>query len=276
MAAGSVSIQELSPPVVERAIFVNSGANFVFAMAGEIIGGGMQNRTLSSDVLLSPESSVTVDLYCIEKGRWAGTKTTLGVHAGLAPNELRHSVQAKKNQAQIWEQVASRRSVLRIETETEDLATILRDEKVTRMLTPCREYILPRLPGRCVGVVAARGPRIIGAELFADADLFTNLRDRILDSFAMDVLFRPEFGKSAKRIKLRPWAPPTVEEVRRFLDRARQASLGPQNTPGAGRLLRLTGSADGHALVWRGRCLHLSLSGPVTVQPLRAQEDQGN
>ena len=260
MGAGRLTIDELVPPVVERARFVNNGDLHIFAMAGEVIRGGRQNRTVRRDLLVPPHTSLVVDLRCVEKGRWAGNEGRFRGLAGLAPNAVRQSAQAGRGQDEVWARIARRQRALRIDSKTEDLTALYGHERIAKGLSEARGYIVPRCPGRCIGMVIAQRGHIVGAEVFGDASLFRALRDRVLDSYAVEIVFRPEFGKASRRMKIIPWPRPTVEDARRFLHRVGRANFGLGEPGGAGRLVTLSGAVDGRALVWRGRAVHLALS----------------
>lgn len=101
-----LAIQELDPPEVARARFVNRSARqMIFLMAGEVLTGGRQNRTLATDALLGPKSSTVLPLYCVQKGRWRGGKS-FAAETTVAPLAVRAKAARRAGQKEIWDEVA--------------------------------------------------------------------------------------------------------------------------------------------------------------------------
>jgi len=49
-----------------------SATHHVFIMAGEVVAGGKQTRTVRQDVVLAPGQQVNLGVFCIEAHRWNG------------------------------------------------------------------------------------------------------------------------------------------------------------------------------------------------------------
>ena len=49
-----------------------SREEYVFLMAGEVISGGMQTRTVRHEVVLAPGQKIDLDVFCVEHSRWSG------------------------------------------------------------------------------------------------------------------------------------------------------------------------------------------------------------
>lgn len=267
LKSGALRIEELDRATVERARFVNTSKRFVFAMAGEVILGGKQNRAVRDDVLIGPDSSVVVPLYCIQQGRWHGG-AKFGSAPGLGPPGIRSMVQSGRSQNDVWGEVERSNRAGGVASDSGDLGALLSDRKTRQTLAACRKAVLPRLPRGCTGLVVSRGRRIVGADLFVDRAIFTRLRDRVIDSYALHclVLHRPDPARADRAPR---WLPPPADRhaAKAYLDRCYRATYTIEPTPGLGRLHALSGAAEGRALSYDDNLLHLNLYEPLRVLP---------
>lgn len=70
LEAGALVITEKEAGSVPMLLARNKGNRPVLMLAGEIVVGGKQNRTLRDDLLLPPHSeTVELPVYCVEQGR---------------------------------------------------------------------------------------------------------------------------------------------------------------------------------------------------------------
>ena len=69
LANGTVRVRETGS--VNELTAQNTGTQEVFVQAGDIVKGGRQDRVLSVDLLLPPQSGeVSIAAFCVEHGRW--------------------------------------------------------------------------------------------------------------------------------------------------------------------------------------------------------------
>jgi len=69
LADGTVKVRETGS--VNELTVQNTGTQEVFVQAGDIVKGGRQDRVLSVDLLLPPQSGeVSIAAFCVEHGRW--------------------------------------------------------------------------------------------------------------------------------------------------------------------------------------------------------------
>ena len=266
LAAGMLVIEELDPPQVDRARFVNRSDRLVVCLAGQVIQGGRQNRTLARDALLGPDSRVTLELYCVQRGRWEG-KASFGGSAGITPYAVRNSVASGSSQEEVWSEVAQANRQLKSAQPDEDLVAAMRAPDTRKNLAKYRAAIVEKLPDDCVGVVVARGGDIIGADLFNRATMFEAFRDDVLDSYLLDVPWddlSSQPDSAARR--------PTQFDCRDYLGRCYQSRLVGREASGAGvgRLYDLSGPATGSVLGYEGKWMvHLHLALRVIALPVR-------
>jgi len=265
MDRGLLAVEELGSATIEQARFVNKSRDrMIFLMAGELISGGKQNRTLQSDALLGPNSSAVLPLYCVQKGRWQGGKRFSSA-GGVAPQAVRERAAAKAGQDAVWSEVARANARLKSSTASADLAAAVTKPENARRLAGLREKVAPHLPRLCVGVVAAVDGRIVAADLFNSPALFAAMRRKVLDSYLS------EYGwpLAVRRSRLRPVAAVTAGQVRDYLRGCYNSRFAAGERRGVGQIYYLRGVRSGQTLGYRGRYMvHTALMKPSVV-PVR-------
>ncbi|MBM4035687.1 MAG: hypothetical protein FJ291_28440 [Planctomycetes bacterium] len=246
---------------VERVTMENTSRHhWVFLLAGEVIGGGKQNRMVRDDVLIAPDTRVSVPTYCVEKGRWVGgdhSKFDSGKYLGNYA--LRQRAMAGAPQAEVWDQVEGEQRRFRVESATKDYEAVAGSRAVAGELAAYRGHFDRIWRPRIVGFVVAQGGQIVGADAFCNPRLFNSLRHKLLDSYAFDCVGRFE------RIR-----PPVFrqEDARDFMARIYSARFRNQGTPGAGSSLGFSGhGVEGAALLNRNAVLHLHATPGYRILP---------
>ncbi len=252
-----ITVREKECARVSRLDVRNLSTYCIFFMAGEILAGGKQNRMVRDDVLLPPDSGwLEVPVYCSEQRRWSDSLFPFTATGYLAHPELRRGATSGADQATIWREIEKRSARHRMVSPTRDYRQLYRDPAVSREMEDYARHFL-RLPtASIVGIVAASGRQIVGCDFFSDPRLFAELWNKLLRSYALEVIHRG-----------RPEGDTRVDDVRRFLDHALNARYERQDTPGLGRLYAIRGAVEGSALVWEAAPVHVSLFGQV-VRPV--------
>jgi len=270
LGRGLLSIEELDSAVISKARFINkSRREMIFLMAGEMITGGKQNRTLQTDALLAPGSSTVLPLYCVQKGRWTGGRGFKGISA-VAPQAVRERAAQRVGQDAIWGEVARANKRLRSGTASQDLYAAMAKPENVRRFAELRRRIVPHLPRGCVGVVVVTGGRIAGADLFNAPELFAAMRDKVLNSYLGEygwpLPVRPRYGVMPIRVV-------SAEQVREYLRDCYRSRLVAGERRGVGRVYSLRGRRSGQTLGYNDRCMvHTALTGsgvlPVRPRPI--------
>ena len=236
---GHLRVEELDAPEVERARFVNRGETPIFLMAGEVITGGRQNRTLAGDAIVGPRSSAVLPLYCVQKGRWTGGKDFDGPPL-VAPQAVRERAAQKAGQDEVWSEVARANARLGAAPADGDLSVAIRRPENARRLDELCRQVEARLPASAIGVVVACEGTIVGADLFGSSDLMARMRRKVLHShfsqYGLD-------GGSARGVD--------QLEVRRYLQGCYQAQLALDQARGAGEGYVIRGTRTGALLALR-------------------------
>ncbi len=285
LAGGTLTVREKGAGSVPSLIVENKGKEAILMLGGELLLGGKQNRVLRHDALLPARSGpVELPVYCTEQGRWSGRGAVFDRRNPVAPLEVRGLAQAGRPQAEIWQSVSAYQTRLHVKSSTGDLQAVQDSPEVQKALKDYRVHF-----GRhcwrpeAVGMVVARYGRIVGADIFCNARLFRKHRDRLLDSYAVDcIAYSAHPGEallsrdtSAVRergpdFKMPPFVVPGREQAERFLRRALRGRFTWRATPGAGRLLVVSGAGlSGTGLVHKGNVLHAGLFARIAVPIVR-------
>ncbi len=95
-SAISLRYEELNGGSVPTLRVFNEGARLALIVAGELLEGGLQDRTLNVSVLVSAHSSVDVPVSCVESGRWGRREQGRNFESNFtyAPNGVRATNQS--------------------------------------------------------------------------------------------------------------------------------------------------------------------------------------
>ena len=105
-ASGDLVVAERDQATVSALVVDNRGAVHVLLLAGEILHGGKQNRIVLEDVLVPPRSGpLTLPVYCVEQGRWAGGAKQFTTRDTLAAPQLRARMLERSDQREVWAEV---------------------------------------------------------------------------------------------------------------------------------------------------------------------------
>jgi hypothetical protein len=209
--------------------------DYVFAMAGEVVSGGKQTRTVRHDVILAPGQHVDVPVFCVEAQRWAGKPAFDAAHA-FVPQSIQKQMRSGADQSAVWGEVARSNVALGAESPTGSIEAGLKAGPVRRELEDVRRMIVPEMPRDCTGFIfadryAARG---LGAEFFGRSDLALALLPKLIDAYAVDLVIALKGDRSAGAV------PESV--AWEFLNRVRQAGSHRGSTPGSGAGIRMSGA----------------------------------
>jgi hypothetical protein len=206
---------------VNRVTVQNRSARPLLLLGGEVILGGQQDRIIGKDTLVPPKQTVSVEVYCVEHGRWNGAAafTTSG---GMAESKLRVRAKYRGNQMEVWDEVAKKNASLGAESQSGTYRRLAAGDEGKKATEPYRKHLaeaLKALPqnDHVVGVVAAVNGQIVSADIFATPKLFASYRDRLLDSLFITVADVPEAPKQP--------AAPQPADVKAFMDKADAAPM---------------------------------------------------
>jgi len=233
----------------------NRSNKYVFIMAGEIVSGGKQNRTLQEDLLLPPHSGkVIADVFCVEEGRWESKGDKFFSSSYLTNLGVRESALAAKKefaQQNVWSMVESYSKEVGAKSRTYALDEILKSDKVNYYAGNYKKEFkgfLSEYPQARGVVVAIGGERILCIDLFEDRDLFVSLWDKLLMSYIAEAIVR-ENEKYAEIKK---------KDVIKFIEILKETEISRISTPGEGSLWKLQSEEiKGRILSFKDYIIHL-------------------
>ncbi|MCL1598278.1 MAG: hypothetical protein M3094_03775 [Actinomycetia bacterium] len=251
IADGSVVLKERNGGEVPALVAISESTVPVLFPQGDTVVGGRQDRTLNVSVLLDVGESV-IPVSCVEAGRWHEDGSFS--HGGaLAPRRVRRvasdSVAARahgdlgrqSDQGAVWSAIDVELHRTGTRSESRAVRDLHRDDNVA-----VRELIeLGPLPGQ-IGVVVARGQRILGAELFSTPELLKSYWSSVIGSYTVDI------GRSFRSY-------PSATRALRFLDRISRSEGVDTRGVGLGEERHVrTDRVVAHALSWEGELIHLA------------------
>ncbi|MBI5648037.1 MAG: hypothetical protein HY962_13990 [Ignavibacteriae bacterium] len=137
MKAGLLEVREVSESGSVNQLFViNTAAQPVFFMDGDILIGAKQNRVINTSMLIGAGSKTTIAVTCVEGGRWQMVSKRFSPSDYVAPSKLRSgksqqvhdNLQNKRgylsDQGDIWDRVASYQHLHEVRSPTSSLSDI--------------------------------------------------------------------------------------------------------------------------------------------------------
>jgi hypothetical protein len=218
--AKALKVTELSGSAeVNTLLLENTGAKPIFVMAGEILRGAKQDRTMQNDLLIPPKSGkMKVSVFCTEHGRWVENSAQFESANEAVPNRVRQAAKIDKNQSAVWSSISDNQSRLKAAAPTQAAKDVYENKAVQKDLQPFITKLggLTKRHAHVVGVIAAHGDRLIAVDVFGDDHLFGRLYPKLLRSYAVDVLNdKPKGAFSAKEAALLLTMATSAEWLRR-------------------------------------------------------------
>ncbi|PYM18699.1 MAG: hypothetical protein DMD78_27125 [Candidatus Rokuibacteriota bacterium] len=253
-ASGELLITEHGSATVPELIVNNRGKAHVLMLAGEILVGGKQNRVLREDILLPPLSGPRpISVYCVEQGRWSGSRKEFQSKSYVAQPSLRRQLLEKTDQHQVWAEVDRSLNAQGLAAvRGSSYARVYESEDVAKRLDDGARGLEAPAP-HALGAMVLVGQALGGLDAFHDAGLFGRewrklLRAHLLESYG---------------------APPpatlgddeTRQRARTFLGAVAGAGGSARGNAGVGQLFEFRGKDfRGTALDHEGRVVHLAVA----------------
>ena len=199
-----------SNATVNAVEIVNNSKNYLYIIAGEIIIGGNQDRVITTDMVIEPNSKKRVDVCCVEHGRWHVRNSSDGenfkqVARALVQKDIKSKIQDSGTNAQgeVWSKISSCNSAIGNSNTSDTYHKFIKhnEKKIT-----CLEQTLSKgmkdLKNIC-GVIVCINGDIIGLELFATPPIFNLFKERLINGYILDsVAMREKWdGKNNVTIK---------------------------------------------------------------------------
>ena len=205
---------------------VNNGGVMIFAMAGEVLLGGKQDRIVAKNTLI-PERArrFGVDVFCVEHGRWQKKTEQFSSGKALVHTKLRASAN-KGSQEAVWAEVAKKNAELRTTNATDTYRATVKKMASSTKVGSVVDGLLgaTRYEKSMAGLVVAINGELRAVDWFRSPRLYRKLERKLLVSYVTEALGAAD-GKKHQ--------PPARKQARDFLTQAAQARV--QRTSKAGK-----------------------------------------
>lgn len=207
LEAGHLKVRELGGKTADAQVGAvqvkNSGPLKAFVLSGEMILGGKQDRILSSDTVIPNDNKWhTVEVFCVEQGRWQGQKMKFEGGGALAHAQLRKAA-LSGSQGEVWSEVQRKNTAHASNSATQTYRRTVQKPELREKIAYYRDHIRRQLPdSSLVGFVFAVNGRTRVADLFANPVLLSDLQDKLLSAYILEALEdqldkrAPKFGKA--------------------------------------------------------------------------------
>jgi hypothetical protein len=236
---------------------INKSDSMVFLMAGEHLVGAKQNRVLNTSLMVGRRTVLTVPVSCVEAGRWAYRTAKFASGGSMAHGALRMHMsrtvkegyerhgQPASNQGGVWEEVS--RKLMKMGSASPSHALHQAYEDYRQKLEEMKATL--SVPADCQGVALVLHGAVAGIDVFDQPATLTKLWPKVVGSYALDALERPQ-----------PAAPISADAVRQWVQSAAQAKAEQFKSPGLGDDVRLEGAGlIGAGLLIDGHAVHVEL-----------------
>jgi hypothetical protein len=223
---------------VNQLVLVNRSKRPLLLLAGELVSGGKQDRIIGKDRIVPVGAEpLPLDVFCVEHGRWSSGANFSAANTIVHPS-VREQAAVNQKQADVWNavragttasaevlgagagtgegraapapRVSTREieSTLRAEAPTESYDKLYNKSKsiggnVDSFVEEVQRRFARETSGlkneRVVGVVVAYGGEVAWSDIFASEDLFYKYWTKLLRSYAVEALARPNYREAAYR-----------------------------------------------------------------------------
>ncbi len=209
---------------VNRLMLKNNSTKVVLVMAGEVVKGGKQDRTIGQDILLGPKKTVPVETFCVERGRWsyrAGGSGKFNKTFGTRMGNLSlNAAQSMGNQGSVWREVAVSNASAGAVTSSGTLTATLEKKDVQEAVEKLRRRLAAGFKKtarrRLTGMAVAINGKVITIDIFGHPAIYARQEDMLPRSAASQAeLTRRADPAAAERAKTI-----SAEDVAHFYDEA--------------------------------------------------------
>ena len=238
---------------VNRLVIINRSEKPLYLMPGEVIYGGKQDRAIAEEtIVLADGKPVSVDVYCVEQGRWEG-RSNVAANAGIAflanvdgqtvdeetvqkladdtrkgkfvakagnlTQKGRMAVQAKKDQMAVWNDVGAANSATGARTNSDTFTANFTSEEISNKTKEFVEKIEAPVSEQeqVVGAIIAVNGEIKAVDVFGSTPLFRKVWPKLLQGHVLDAIVATDSPQSDE--------PSTREKAKQFMETVMAADV---------------------------------------------------
>jgi hypothetical protein len=208
----------------------NNGTGYVFIHSGDIVKGGKQDRTISHDIIIAPNTkNMRLASFCVEQGRWEQRADEVVVAFSsntkmLSSRDLKLAAKYGSDQSKVWSKVSeqkanlneklSKRNGYEVDVAANESNSSLQLALESEVLKKSKDSIYEKLEDlinipNAIGYAYAINGEIHGVELYNNKQLFADLWDKILESVIVEAI-----SKEGEKVK----AEKTKKEVLAYME----------------------------------------------------------
>jgi hypothetical protein len=200
----------------------NLSDEYVFILAGDIVKGGRQDRTMGNDVIIAPkEKEVPLESYCVESGRWQQRGEEQSTHFSdntktLTSKDLKLASRYQKDQSEVWQKVSEEQQKLnkrigdikgqpvevKSATSETSLQLTLENKELEDIMKDYKNNLpgLNQLPDSTIGFAYAINGKLYSIDMYSDRLLFNNLKQKLFDAIIVEAI--SEFDNNLKYMEV--------------------------------------------------------------------------
>jgi hypothetical protein len=236
----SVGIQaQVQVAQVNQLVLINRSKKPLLLLAGEVVTGGKQDRIIAKDRIVSPGSEpLPLDVFCVEHGRWTGVSSQFKAANMMVHPSVREKAVVDQSQSDVWVTVTAGSSqrasagsaapraitpevisgVIAREAQSQSYLKIMQSARVGGQVDSFADEVARRFARaveslkeeQVVGVVVAYGGEVAWADAFASPVLFNRYWPKLLRSYAVEALARPQGREHASLQDATEFARPLI------------------------------------------------------------------
>jgi len=215
---------------------------------GEELIGAKQNRVLNLTILVPAKHTTVIPVSCVEAGRWTMEAADLrladhvmyslgrGEQVRQVTASMRSNGSRKSDQGAVWRDIAGKAARLKASSPTGAMSAIY-ERHASSVEEFTRAFAWQE--GQC-GTAFAIGDRVLGLEIFDHPDVMRRFFQKLLRSYALDVLDVPPTGNE----------PATAEAVGALVTQIGTAQSFAEQALGIGKDVRFIGPRISGAALW--------------------------
>jgi hypothetical protein len=214
---------------VNQLVLINRSKRPLLLLAGELVSGGKQDRIIGKDRIVPVGSEpLPLDVFCVEHGRWSAGSQFSAAKTMVHPS-VREQAALAKDQNDVWSAVragSTARSTfsgrdpaapppmitadsiseaVQVGAPTQAYSKIYEkgrvgasvDELVAQLERRFEKAVDGLKGERVVGVIVAYGDEVAWSDIFASPELFNHYWMKLLRSYAVEALARPQVREVA-------------------------------------------------------------------------------
>jgi hypothetical protein len=267
LGAGHMRVTETSEAgEVPFLLVENNGNHPVIILDGEELWGGKQNRIVNTTIIVLAHTTIKIPVSCVQKGRWQQQRSDFespksilrarsrGKKTATVSMSLREGRGYRSDQGAVWLEVEQTLTELHVASPTGNYREGM--EHVAHKIDDFVAAIRPM--ENQIGALFLSKQQILGLEILATPMLYAASSEKIVKSFAFEVLGAPDL-KDVDTARAIDWWGKVVK-----------VDFSSHESVGAGEDVRInTEDGVGCGLLWNDALVHLCCFPNIRQEELR-------